>query len=135
MCKRLLAGFCALGLLAGSEQAEPKHAFNRKAFLVELGLLGGSRSADMLTTRLQLDKGGLETNWLYGPRPSNARLVGVSAAFFVLDSGVAFVAEHSSKRPIRWLGRALVAGEVASETRLAACNASLGNSAKGFRRC
>lgn len=115
--------------LPDAPQAKPEapvkttHKLNRPVFWLGTAALAGSKSADMWTTRIALDKGRLEGNPVFGPHPSNARLAGISAAFFAADATLFYLTERSQHRWIRWGGRAYIGLVVANHVKLAACSA------------
>ena len=122
---------CTFFLLAIPCPAQQVHKiaspprFNRRAFLAEASVLAASQTADAITTRQNLNRGGIETNHVYGSRPSPGIEAGINLGFFAADTGILYLTGHSRHRLIRWAGRAFVAYEIADHAQAAACNASL----------
>jgi hypothetical protein len=58
-----------------------------------------------------------ELDPLYGPHPSNGRIVAVAGGLYVARVLVLRRTEHSSKRWVRWAGRAGFAFLVVDESR------------------
>jgi hypothetical protein len=97
--------------------------YNRRIFIAGVSLLGASKSADMWSTRIALDKGRAENNPFFGQHPSTGRLVGIQAANFIGESAAFYMTERSRHAWIRWSGRAFVGLVVVNHSMLAACNA------------
>ena len=86
---------------------EPKPAirvphFNRKAFIAEVSLLGAAKTADAITTRQLLDRGGHENNPIFGSHPSPGTQAGINLGIFTAQSGALYLTEHSRRSWIRW---------------------------------
>ena len=94
-------------------------------FIAGVSLLAASKTADAITTRQLLDRGGWENNPVFGRHPSPAKQAGVNAAFFA-GQVLAFHFTERSRRPwILWVGRAAVGFQIEEHIRAAACNAGL----------
>lgn len=79
---------------------------NRKVFLAGVSLHAAAKTADAITTRQLLDRGGWENNPVFGRHPSPAKQAGVNLAFFAGESARFYVTEHNRHAWIRWTGRA-----------------------------
>jgi len=110
-----------------------RHTIDRRTFFIGVGLLAAAKSADILTTRSLIERGGVELNPLLGRHPSTSRQVGVNAAFFAAQTLTFYLTERSSRRWVRWTGRAWMAGAIADHAQLAACNSTI--DPKGTERC
>ncbi len=75
-------------LLAVSLHAQETHKiakvpqFNRRLFIAGVSLLAASKTADAITTRQLLDRGGWENNPLFGRHPSPAKHAGINLGIF-----------------------------------------------------
>lgn len=124
-------GTCALLLSVGvaSAQEQPRTFrvphYNRKALIAEVSLLAASKTADAITTRELLDRGGHENNPIFGRHPSRAKQSFINLGFFAAESIAFYVTEHNRHTWVRWTGRVLLAHAVVEHTQLAACNAGI----------
>ena len=118
------------------DKPAPRHVVltNGKMFWTGVSLLALSQMADGITTRQSLNRGNVEQNPLFGPRPSPARQAGVGLAFFGVGSTAFYFTERSRNPWIRWGGRAALGCTVVVYSHLAACNASLPTYPK-FGKC
>ena len=108
---------------------------NRKLFVAGVSLLAAAKTADAITTRQLLDRGGWENNPIFGRHPSPAKQAGINLGFFAAQSGLFFLTEHNRHRWVRWTGRAFLAHAVIEHSRLAACNAGIDTDAPVIRNC
>jgi len=112
----------------------PKPKVSRKVFLTGVSLLAASTSADMWSTKRMLEHGGTEGNPIFGRHPSTARLSGISAANFLVESTGFYFTERSRHAWVRWAGRAYLILDIEEHTRFAACNSARSrNVARGCR--
>ena len=116
--------FCSQSLAQEKPEA-PKPKTDRKVFIVGTALLAASKTADAITTRQLLDRGGWENNPILGRHPSSARLTGFASAQFAAQALAFHFTERSRKPWVRWLGRAYIGFTIEEHARLAACNASI----------
>lgn len=119
---------------------EPKPAtrvphFNRKAFIAEVSLFGAAKTADAITTRQVLDRGGWENNPIFGRHPSPAKQAGINLGIFAAQSGALYLTEHSRRSWIRRSGRDLLVHAVVEHAHLAACNASIDMGSPRVQNC
>lgn len=98
---------------------------NRHIFVVGVSLLAVSKSADALSTRSLLDRGGWENTPVLGRSPSPQRQAGLNALVFVGQSGLFYATEHNRRSWVRWAGRAYIALEIVNHIKLATCNAGI----------
>ena len=77
-----------------------------KFFIAGLPLLAASKTADAITTRQVLDRGGWENDFVFEP-----------------------------PYLVRWTGRALIGHEIVEHARLAACNAGINVQAAQIQNC
>jgi hypothetical protein len=104
-------------------------------FLTGISALAISQTADAFSTRRLVDRGGWENNPVYGRHPSNARLAGINAAFFVAKSTAFYFTERSRSSWIRWTGRTLMALSIEEHSRLAACNSHIDPRSPVIQNC
>ena len=119
---------------------EPKPAirvphFNRKAFIAEVSLLGAAKTADAITTRQVLDRGGWENNPVFGRHPSPAKQAGINVGIFGAQAGLFYLAEHNRHAWVRWTGRALITNVIVEHAQLAACNAGIDTHSPVIQNC
>jgi hypothetical protein len=98
---------------------------NRRTFLAGVCLLAAAKTADAISTRQLLDRGGWENNSLFGRYPSPAKQAGINAAMFAGQTAVFYFTERSRHAWVRWTGRTWLGLTVANHARLAFCNASI----------
>jgi hypothetical protein len=103
----------------------PKPKVSRRVFLGGVSLLAASKTADAITTRQLLDRGGWENNSWLGRHPSNGRLSGLAAAEFVGQGSLFYLTEHNRRSWIRWTGRAYLGLVIVNHVKLAACNSKI----------
>lgn len=126
MFRRLLVVLLLAVPLHAQEKPEaPKPKTDRKVFAVGTALLAASKTADAITTRQLLDRGGWENNPFLGRHPSNGRLAAFASGQFALQSTAFYFTERNRHAWIRWLGRAYVGFAIEEHVRLAACNAGI----------
>lgn len=113
----------------------PKQKIDRRVFIAGVSLLAASQVTDALSTRSLLDRGGWENNPVYGRHPSNARLTGINAAFFIAQTTAFYFTERSPHRWLRWTGRTLMAFSIGEHTRLAACNSAVDTHSSTVQNC
>jgi len=107
---------------------KPKPCAERshRVFYAGISLLAAAETADAISTRRVLDAGGHENNsLLLGRRPSPARQAAVTAGLFAAQVVIFRLTERNRHAWVRWTGRAVLGGEIAVHSQLAACSASL----------
>jgi hypothetical protein len=90
-----------------------------------VSLLAAAKTADAITTRQLLDRGGWENDPAFGRHPSPAKRAGINAALFAGESALFYLTEHNRHSWIRWTGRAFLAQSVVDYSHAAACNAGI----------
>ena len=105
---------------------ESRDYHSSKVFWLGTALLAASNTADGITTRQVLDRGGQELNPMFGRHPSPARQAGIDAALFAVQVIAFHFTERSRYKPVRWAGRLFIAYQIADYTRAAACNSQIG---------
>jgi len=108
---------------------------NRKAFLAGVSLLAASKTADAITTRQLLDRGGRENDPVFGRHPSPAKQAGINLAFFAGESALFYLTEHNHHAWVRWTGRAFLAHSILEHSYAAACNAGVNTQAPSAQNC
>lgn len=98
---------------------------NRRTFIIGVAALAAAKTADAITTRQLLDRGGWENNPEFGRHPTPARQVGINAAWFAAQAFLFYKTEKSSNRYVRWIGRGYISFSVVQHARLAACNSTV----------
>lgn len=88
-------------------------------------MLSASKTADAITTRQLLDRGGHENNPLFGPHPSPAKQSLINLGFFAAQAGVFHLTERNRHAWVRWAGRVWLGHVVVEHSRVAACNAGI----------
>jgi hypothetical protein len=63
-------------------RALPKPKVIDRKFVAVMGLLAATKTADAITSAQMLNRGNYETNPLFGPRPSGARMAVVNTSYF-----------------------------------------------------
>lgn len=94
----------------------------RDWWTIGLGAANGIGTVlDLRSTRGMLDRGGYESNPLYGPRPSNGRLAAIGGAWLV---GQTLLVRETRRAPwwVKWPARLYVGYAVEEHLRLAARN-------------
>ena len=109
--------------------------YNHKAFIAEVSLLAAAKSADAITTRQLLDRGGWENNPVFGRHPSPGKQAGINAGIFAAQSAALYFTERSRHSWIRWTGRAFLAHAIEEHARLAACNAGIDTRSPAITHC
>ncbi|PYU48519.1 MAG: hypothetical protein DMG53_06660 [Acidobacteria bacterium] len=71
------------------------HRFDRRMFFVEISLLGAAKTADAISTRQLLNRGGGEGNPIFGRNPSSGKQAGINAGFFIAQSTLFYLTEHN----------------------------------------
>ena len=71
------------------------HRFDRRMFFVEISLLGAAKTADAISTRQLLNRGGGEGNPIFGRNPSSGKQAGINAGFFAAQSTLFYLTEHN----------------------------------------
>lgn len=98
--------------------------FSRRLYIAEVSVVGAAMAADYITTVQNVNRPGIhESNSFLGPHPSNGRVAAYGAAEFAVAASVAWIAEHNSHKPVRVLGRMLIAGSTINHGQAAAYNA------------
>lgn len=115
----------------------PRPKPNSKVFWIGTAALAGSTIADAVTTRENLDKGSrfIETNPVYGRRPSPAKQAGIEAALFAGQVLAFHFTEKSPHKWIRLVGRTLIGYQTVDHALLAHCNAELNNLSTPAQGC
>jgi hypothetical protein len=108
---------------------------NKKIFIAGVSLLAAAKTADAITTRQLLDRGGWENNSVYGRHPSPGKHAGINLALFAGEPAVFYLTEHNRHSWIRWTGRALLAYSIADHSHAAACNAGINPHAAEAQNC
>lgn len=75
-----------------------------RQFWIVTGLLAAAKATDSITTKRALNRGAIESNPLYGPRPSSARIAGTDVAVFAGEVGIAYLLKRVGRG--HWWGRA-----------------------------
>jgi len=134
----VLAIFCSTICSTSYAQAKPLPDApkpNKKVFVAGISLLAAAKTADAITTRQLLDRGGWENNPLFGRHPSPAKQAGVTLGIFAAQAGLFYLTEHNRQSWIRWAGRAFLAYTVVDYSHAAACNAGINPHAPGAQNC
>lgn len=121
--------------LAQEKPDAPKPKHDRKVFIAVTALLAASKTADAITTRQVLDRGGWENNPIFGPHPSPAKQSLINLGIFGAQAGVFALTERNRHGWVRWTGRALLAHVVVEHSRLAACNAGVDTHSPAIQNC
>lgn len=107
---------------------------SQKVFWIGTALLAASQTADAITTRKLLDRGGVELDPIFGRNPSPGKQAGINAALFVGQVLAFRLTERNRHAWIRWVGRAAIGYQVSDYARAAACNSGLNpHSSQGCR--
>lgn len=101
----------------------PRPKADRRIFWAGVSALAASKTADAITTRRSMNRGGWENNPIFGSHPTPARQAGINAAFFASQVGVFYLTEHSRNHWIRWTGRTYIGLVSANHIDLAVQNA------------
>src|SRR6266478_497678 len=127
-----IVSLCAQTALAQHYVIAPKpkvaiegHRFNKRIFFAGIGLLAAAKTADAITTRQLLDRGGWENNPQIGRHPSSIRLAGHAAAMFAAQSAVFYLTERNHHAWVRWTCRVWLGSTITNHAQLAACNAGI----------
>ena len=112
---------------------KPKH--DRKVFIVGTALLAASKTADAITTRQLLDRGGWENDPIFGRHASPAKQSLINLGIFGAQAGVFYLTEHSRHAWIRWAGRALIGHAILEHSYLAACNTGIDTRSPVIQNC
>lgn len=128
----LLASF---GSAAQNLPEKPEPKFNKAVFAIGVSLLGASTTADNITTRQLLDRGGWENNPTLGYHPSLPRQIGVGTAIFAGQVAAFDFTEHNRHAWVRWTGRAYLALVIANHVRFAVCNSKINTKAPIAHSC
>lgn len=79
-----------------------------RKFWTMVGILGAAKAADLVTTQRLLNRGGYETDPIYGRHPSSARLAAVTAGYFGAEVVGAWLLKrygrHHRWAQVLWLG-------------------------------
>ena len=145
-CRQPLASLGSAGLFCSTICStplcaqEPKPSlpiphYSRKAFIVEVSLLGAAKTADAISTRQALDRGGWENNPIFGRHPSLAKQAGINLGIFAAKSTAFYFTERSRHKWIGWTGRAFIGHAILEHLRLAACNAGIDPRSPVIRNC
>src|SRR5271157_451073 len=109
-------------------KVQPAHPIEHHAhavFFSGVSLLAASQLADAVTTRQLLDRGGWETNPIFGKYPSPGRQAGMNLVLFAARTTTFYFTERSHRAWVRWTGRALLGEIIVNHAQLAACNAGI----------
>ena len=104
-------------------------------FIVGTALLAASKTADAITTRRLLDRGGWENNPIFGPYPSPPEQSRINLGIFGAQAGAFYLTQRNRHGWVRWTGRALVAHVIVEDSRLAACNARVDTHSPAIQNC
>lgn len=126
--------FC-LASPAQEKPEAPKPKTDRKVFFVGISLLAASKTADAISTRQLLDRGGWENNPIFGPHPSPAKQSLINLGIFGAQAGVFYLTEHNRHAWVRWAGRAWLGHAIVEHSRLAACKAGIDTRSTVVRSC
>ena len=121
----LLFLLCAVGTMGQQLIESPKPKPNRRTFIIGVTALAAAKTADAITTRQLLNRGGWENNPEFGRHPAPARQAGINAAWFAAQSFLFYKTENSSNRYIRWIGRGYISFAIVQHAHLAACNSAI----------
>lgn len=113
------------GLFLREPKPAVQHRLDRHIFITGISLLAAAKTADAITTRQVLDRGGWETNPIFGRHPSIARQVGINAGSFAVQSVAFYFTERNHHRWIRTAGRVWFGVLVVNHAKIAACNSGL----------
>ena len=120
--------------LPEAPKPKPCVRFNRRVFVAGVSLLAAAKTADAITTRQLLNRGGQELNPIFGRHPSPAKQAGINLGVFVAQAGLFYLTEHRHAW-VRWTGRALLATATEEHARLAACNAGINTRSPVVQSC
>lgn len=81
-------------LLPVTAEAKPKHWFTDPKWWVGTALMGAAIAADAHSTSRGVGMGLREENWALGPKPSNARIAGISLGYFGIQTALHAGAWH-----------------------------------------
>ncbi|HEX8880459.1 MAG TPA: hypothetical protein VF749_10545 [Candidatus Acidoferrum sp.] len=116
-----------------AEAPKPKH--DRKVFVTGVSLLAASKTADAITTRRLLDRGGWKNNPVFGRHRSPAKQAGRNAGILAAQSALFLLTEHNRHARVRWAGRAFIGHAILEHSRMAACNAGLNPQGTQIQKC
>ena len=120
----------------GQEKPDaPKPKRDCRVFIVGTALLAASKTADAITTRQALDRGGVEANPIFGRHPSPAKQAGVNAIVFAGQVLAFHFTERSRKPWLRWVGRVGLGFQIEEHIRAAACNAHIDARSNARQSC
>ena len=124
MIRRLLVVLLLAAPLYAQEPQKPDapkpHThFDRRIFVAGVSLLAASNTADAITTRKVLDRGGWENNPVFGRHPSPGKQAGINLGIFAAQSAGFYLTERSKHAWVRWTGRALLGLATEEHARLA----------------
>lgn len=150
-CSQILALLLLAGVASAQEQHRtftvpspaqepfkleaPKPKTDRKVFFAGISLLAVSKTADAITTRQLLDRGGHENNPIFGPHPSPAKQSLINLGIFGAQATAFYLTEHNRHAWVRWTGRALIGHFIVEHSRLAACNAGIDTRSPRVQNC
>lgn len=98
---------------------------NGKIFWLGTAALAAAKTYDAVETQALLNRGGAESDPLYGRHPSPARLGLVMGATLFGEALLFRLTERSKYKQVRWLGRGYITFTVAQHLRYGACDAGL----------
>lgn len=111
------------------------HAADKRIYWTGAGLLSASATADVITTRQLLARGGIETNPWLGAHPSLLRQTSTTVAIVVAQAVLFHFTERSKHSSIRWTGRAAMGLFISNHAQLAACNAGIDTRSPSWHQC
>ena len=138
MIRRLLVVLLLAAPLHAQEPSKPeapKPKTDRKVFLAGVSLLAASKTADAITTRQLLDRGGWENNPVFGRHPSPAKQAGINLGFFAAESGVFYGTEHNRHAWVRWAGRVFIGHAIFEHSLMTDCNSGLNPQGTQIQEC
>lgn len=135
LCTFFLLLACPLAQGQDKPEAPRPKAHSNKVFIAGVSLLAASNTADAVTTRQLLDRGGVELNPIFGGHPSPVKQAGINAAVLAAQATAFYFTERSRHKRIRWTGRALIGLAIEQHTELAACNAGIDPRLPVSQRC
>ena len=112
-------------MLAVPAHADTKPWFKSKRFWTTFSLQTAAMTADFVTTRQSLARGGVETNRIYGSHPSNARLYSIGVPLEFLVAYGSYAASQDKNKAIRQIGWILPSAVIGLHIRAAIHNTNV----------
>ena len=89
------AAVLLLLVFAGSTEARPRHWYKDWRWWAGEAVIGAAIAADAHSTSRGIGQGLRESNtWVFGSKPSNGRIAGISLGYFAFQSTLHAVAWH-----------------------------------------